>query len=75
MDRFVKGKRKAIDEVAQTQAGAGNSKAGAYLALCFTHHVYTGCYRCRDVPQQLEAVGRDKATFANHFNFVSVRYT
>ncbi len=23
MDRFVKGKRKAIDEVAQTQAGAG----------------------------------------------------
>ncbi len=27
MDRFVKGKRKAIDEVAQTQAGAVHSKA------------------------------------------------
>ncbi len=27
MDRFVKGKRKAIDEVAQTQAGAVQSKA------------------------------------------------
>ncbi len=81
MDQFVKGKRKAIDEVAQTQAGTCNSKGRyrkydeAYLALGFTHHVYTGCYSCRVAPQQLEAVytGRDKATVANNFNFVSVR--
>uniref|UniRef100_A0A672PB88 Sorting nexin n=1 Tax=Sinocyclocheilus grahami TaxID=75366 RepID=A0A672PB88_SINGR len=42
MDRFVKVKRKTIDEVAQTQAGAGHLKAKcrkydeAYLALGFT---------------------------------------
>ncbi len=46
MDRFVK----AIYKVSQTQAGAGNSKAKcgkydeAYLALGFTHLVYTGRY-------------------------------
>ncbi len=39
MDQFVKGKRKAIDEVAQTQAGAVHLKAkcrkydGAYAFL------------------------------------------
>ncbi len=60
MDCFVKGKRKAIDEVAQTQAGAGLSKAKcrkydeAYLALGFTHRIYNGCYSCHIAPQQLE---------------------
>ncbi len=58
MDRCVKGKRKTIDEVAQTQAGAGNSKAKyrkydeAYLALGFTHSVYTRHYSYRVAPQQ-----------------------
>ncbi len=59
MDQCVKGKRKAIYEVAQTQAGAGHSKAKCrkydeeYLPLGFTHRVYTGRYSCRVVvPQQ-----------------------
>ncbi len=77
MDQFVKGKRKAIDEVAQTQAGAGHSKAKCrkydeeYLALGFTHRIYTGRFSCRAATLY---TGHDKATVANHFNFVSVRH-
>ncbi len=76
MDRFVKGKRKAIDEVAQTQAGAVHSKAkcrkydgACILALGFTHRTRVA----RLAPQQLYT-GRDNATVVNHFNFVSVRH-
>ncbi len=54
MDRFVKGKRKAIDEVAQTQAGAVHSKAkcrkydGAYaflLSASLTGRALRGSHR------------------------------
>ncbi len=73
----MKGKRKAIDEVAQTQAGAGHSKAKyrkydeAYLALGFTHRVYTGQLSHRATTVY---IGHGKVTVANHFNFVSVRH-
>ncbi len=79
MDRFVKGKRKAIAEVAQTQAGAVHSKAkcrkydGAYAFLLSASLTGRASRGLRLAPQQLYT-GRDKATVVNHFNFVSVRH-
>ncbi len=64
MDRFVKGKRKAIDEVAQTQAGAVHSKAKcrkydrAYAFLLSASLTGRVAWLA---PQQLYT-GRDKAT-------------
>ena len=54
MDRFVKGKRKAIDDVAQTKADAGHSKA-----KCRKY------YSCHVTPQQLYCT-QDKTTIPNH---------
>ncbi len=74
-DPFVKGKRKAIDEVAKTQAGAVHSKAkcrkydGAYaflLSASLTGRASHGSHRNKLY------TGRDKVTVVNHFNFVSV---
>ncbi len=72
MDQFVKGKIKAIDEVSKTHAGAGNSKAKCrkyievYLALGFTHRVYTGCYSCRPAPLHIEAVYTGRTHQSDH---------